>query len=165
MSIDNMEKNKYQLATFGAGCFWQVEEDFREIPGVKSTAVGFMGGDKSVTYEEVSMGNTGHAEVLHIEYDPKEVKYDKLLEIFWAKHDPTTLNRQGPDIGHQYRSVIFYHNDKQKKIAEQSKEKMNKSGKFEKEIVTEIVLAGEFHKAEEYHQGYLKKRGLKSCHI
>jgi len=150
-------------ATFGAGCFWHVEEAYRVIDGVQKTAVGFMGGDKSITYEESHSGKTGHAEVVHLVYDPGKVSYEKLLEIFWQNHDPTQLNRQGRDIGTQYRSVIFYHNEKQRKSAEESKEKLNFSEKYSKPVMTAIEPAKEFYKAEEYHQKYLQKRGLKVC--
>lgn len=158
--------NKLDLATFGTGCFWQTEEDFRELSGVQSTAVGFMGGDtKNTSYEDVSHKDTNHAEVVHIAFNPSKITYQELLAIFWNKHDPTTLNRQGPDVGTQYRSVVFYHNKEQLKIVEKSKEEMDQSKKFKNKIVTEIVPAGEFYPAEEYHQKYLQKRGLASCHI
>jgi len=155
-----------EIATFGAGCFWGVEEAFRKINGVKKTAVGYMGGTlKNPTYEDVCTDKTGHAEVIQIEYDPKKISYEELLENFWGLHDPTQLNRQGPDFGTQYRSAIFYHDEKQKKIAEISKDKLMKSKKYSKPIVTEITKAGEFYKAEEYHQKYLQKKGFSSCKI
>lgn len=155
-----------EKATFGAGCFWGIEEALRKIKGIEKTTVGYMGGTlKNPTYEDVCTDKTGHAEIVQIEFNPKEISYDELLEIFWNIHDPTQLNRQGPDFGTQYRSVIFYHNDRQKKIAEKSKNKLIKSQKFSKPIVTEITKAGEFYKAEEYHQRYLQKKGLTSCKI
>src|SRR3989344_5712650 len=154
-----MQNRNIEQATFGAGCFWNVEEMYRVVSGVKETAVGFMGGGvPNPTYKMVCGGNTGHAEVVHIEYDPSEVSYDKLLNIFWENHDPTTLNRQGPDIGEQYRSVIFYHTEEQKKLAEESKEKLEKSGKYKEPIVTQILRAEKFYKAEEYHQKYVAKQ-------
>jgi len=153
-------------ASFGAGCFWGVEASFRELPGVRETAVGYQGGTlKNPSYEDVCSGRTGHAEVVHVEYDPAEVSYDKLLELFWAEHDPTTPNRQGPDVGTQYRSVIFYYTPAQKTAAEASKAKLEASGRFKRPIVTQIVAAPEFYRAEEYHQRYLEKRGQRSCAI
>jgi len=153
-------------ATFGAGCFWGVEELFRKVDGVLSTAVGYMGGTKeNPTYEEVCTDKTGHAEVVHLEYDPSVVSYERLLELFWENHNPTTLNRQGPDIGTQYRSVIFYHTPEQKESAEQSKQALEASGKWKDPIVTRIEPATTFYRAEEYHQRYLQKRGQSSCHI
>ena len=147
-----------EKATFGAGCFWHVEEEFRRVKGVHKTAVGYSGGKvKGPTYGEVCTGGTGHAEVVHVEFDPKMVSYDQLLDVFWAIHDPTTPNRQGPDIGPQYRSVIFYHSDKQKIQAEESKKKLNQSGRFSNPIVTEIKPIDEFYRAEEYHQQYFDK--------
>ena len=148
-------------ATFGAGCFWHVEDLFRKTKGVKSTKVGYTGGKlANPTYEEVCTDRTGHAEAVEIEYDPDEVSYDELLDVFWKNHDPTTLNRQGPDIGIQYRSSIFVHDESQKQTAQKSKEKLESSGKFSKKIVTEIVPSQEFYKAEEYHQKYFEKRGI-----
>jgi peptide methionine sulfoxide reductase msrA/msrB len=153
-------KEKYQQATFGAGCFWHVEYEFMKVKGVVDTAVGFAGGTvPEPSYERVCRGDTGHAEVVHLKFDPKVVSYDKLLDIFWSLHDPTQLDRQGPDIGKQYRSVIFYYNEEQRKAAVASKEKLEKSGRYQKPIITEIVPASNFFKAEEYHQKYLKKRG------
>ncbi|MDH7507612.1 MAG: peptide-methionine (S)-S-oxide reductase MsrA [Candidatus Thermoplasmatota archaeon] len=153
-----------EKATFGAGCFWGVEEAFRKIKGVKKTTVGYMGGSfKNPTYEDVCTDKTGHAEVVQIEYDPKEISYEKLLEIFWSIHNPTQLNRQGPDYGTQYRSIIFYHNEKQKKLAELSKNKIIESNKYSKPVFTEIKKASEFYIAEEYHQHYLQKKGLTGC--
>ena len=134
----------FELATFGAGCFWGVEETFRKLHGVKSTAVGYAGGSvPNPTYEQVCTDKTGHAEVVQLEFDPKQVTYEHLLELFWGAHDPTTLNRQGPDIGHQYRSAIFFHSPEQEKIARASKEKQDASGKFKRKIVTEITPASD----------------------
>jgi len=155
-----------ELATFGAGCFWGVEAAFRQIPGVMGTAVGYLGGTlENPTYHDVCTGRTGHAEVVRVEFDPSEVPYEHLLDVFWKNHDPTTLNRQGPDVGTQYRSAIFYHSPAQKEAAQASKEQLSKSGKFPRPIVTEITPASAFYKAEDYHQQYLEKRGLASCHI
>lgn len=152
---------EFMKATFGAGCFWHVEDLFRKTKGVTSTQVGYIGGKlPNPTYEEVCTDLTGHAEAVQVEYDPDEISYDELLSLFWNNHDPTSLNRQGPDIGNQYRSAIFFHNEEQKKIAEQSKTHLEKSGKFQKPIVTEINPAPEFYKAEEYHQKYFQKHGL-----
>jgi len=157
---------KQETATYGGGCFWGVEELYRQVDGVLSTAVGFMGGTvANPSYEDVCTGATGHAEVLQLVYDPAKVSYEELLKIFWENHNPTTLNQQGPDVGRQYRSVIFYHTPEQKVLAEKSKEAQAQSGKWKKPIVTEIVLATTFWKAEEYHQQYLKKHGLGSCHV
>jgi peptide-methionine (S)-S-oxide reductase len=148
------------LATFGAGCFWGVEEEFRKIKGVKSTAVGYAGGTtESPTYEQVCSHSTGHAEVVQVEYDPAEVSYEKLLEVFFAAHDPTQLNRQGPDVGDQYRTVIFYHTPEQEKAARAAKQKEDKSGRHRRPVVTEIQPAPNFWRAEEYHQQYIEKRG------
>jgi len=155
-----------EKATFGAGCFWGVEAAFLQVPGVVETAVGFMGGrTPNPSYKQVCYEDTGHAEVVHLTYDPAKVKYDQLLEVFWSSHDPTQLNRQGPDVGDQYRSVIFYHTPEQEAAARASKEWMEKSGRFRRSIVTQIVPAQEFYRAEEYHQKYLQKRGLGACHI
>ncbi len=155
-----------ELATFGAGCFWGVEVAFRQVPGVKDALVGYLGGTlANPTYKDVCTGRTGHAEVVQVQYDPMEVTYDRLLEVFWENHDPTTLNRQGPDVGTQYRSAIFYHTPEQKAAAEASKARLSTSGKFRKPIVTEITPASTFYPAEDYHQRYLEKRGLASCHI
>lgn len=153
-----------EKATFAAGCFWHVEEAFRKVKGVLSTTVGYMGGSmKNPSYSDVCTDRTGHAEILQLEFNPAIISYEKLLDIFWKCHDPTQLNRQGPDVGTQYRSAIFYHTEEQKKIAQQSKEKEQQ--KQTKKIATEIVKAGMFYKAEEYHQQYLMKRGLKTCGI
>lgn len=148
-------------ATFGAGCFWHVEDLFRKTRGVKSTQVGYIGGKlENPTYDEVCTDKTRHAEAVQVEYDPTEISYDELLQVFWDNHDPTSLNRQGHDIGIQYRSTIFFYNDEQKEIAQKSKDDLEKSGKFKKSIVTEIVSAPQFYKAEEYHQKYFQKHGL-----
>ena len=153
-----------EKATFAAGCFWGIEEEFRKVKGVKSNVVGYTGGTtKNPTYEDVCTDKTGHAEVMRVEYDPAEISYEELLEVFWKIHNPTTLNRQGPDVGTQYRSAIFYHNEVQKKTALKSKEKLEKSGNYKNPIVTEIVPAKKFYRAEEYHQKYLEKNGLAKC--
>lgn len=155
-----------EKATFGGGCFWGVEAGFRQIEGVKATSVGYLGGTlDNPTYEDVCSKNSGHAEVVEIDFDPSVVSYEKLLDTFWELHDPTTLNRQGPDIGSQYRSAVFYHNDKQKEIAELSKSNEQNSGNYKSDIVTEITAASIFYVAEDYHQQYLEKRGLSSCKI
>jgi peptide-methionine (S)-S-oxide reductase len=155
-----------EKATFGAGCFWGVEATFRKVKGVKNTAVGYMGGTLDhPTYKDVCSDRTGHAEVVQVEYDPAEVSYDQLLNIFWENHDPTTLNRQGPDYGAQYRSAIFYQTPEQQALAQSSKEKLQASGRFKRPIVTEITPAATFWIAEDYHQQYLEKRGMASCHI
>jgi peptide-methionine (S)-S-oxide reductase len=151
---------------FGAGCFWGVEAAFRQVPGVKSTQVGYAGGQtENPTYKEVCTDETGHAEVVLVEYDPVVVSYADLLNVFWNCHNPTTLNRQGPDVGTQYRSAIYYADDAQKQLAEESKKKLDASGKFKSPIVTEITEAPKFFRAEEYHQQYLEKRGQSSCHL
>jgi peptide-methionine (S)-S-oxide reductase len=148
-------------ATFGAGCFWHVEDLLNKTKGVKSTAAGYIGGQlTNPTYEEVCTDKTGHAEAVQVEYDPDEISFEELLDVFWSNHNPTTLNRQGPDVGIQYRSAIFYHDEKQKEIAEKSKQELEKSAKFSDPIVTEIVPAPAFYKAEEYHQKYFKKHGF-----
>jgi peptide-methionine (S)-S-oxide reductase len=153
-------------ATFGAGCFWGVEHAFRQVKGVISAKVGYLGGTfKNPTYHDVCTGATGHAEVVQIEFDPSQVAYEQLLDVFWNIHNPTTLNSQGPDIGTQYRSAIFYHGPAQEAAARASKAKLETSGRFKKPIVTEVTPASEFYVAEEYHQQYLEKRGMKSCHI
>ena len=153
-------------ATFGAGCFWGVEAAYRQIPGVLTTTVGYLGGtlDKP-TYKDVCSGRTGHAEVVEVAYDPARITYDDLLTVFWENHDPTTLNRQGPDVGAQYRSAIFYHDDAQKTAAIASRDERDRSGRHPRPIVTEITPATSFYEAEDYHQQYLEKRGLSSCHI
>jgi peptide-methionine (S)-S-oxide reductase len=165
-----MEKNEMtddtRTATFGAGCFWGVEAAFRQLPGVLSTRVGYLGGTmQNPTYRDVCSGRTGHAEVVEVAYDPTRLTYDDLLTVFWENHDPTTLNRQGPDVGEQYRSAIFYHDDDQKAAAEASKEERDRSGRYRRPIVTEITPTSTFYEAEDYHQQYLEKRGLASCHI
>jgi len=153
-------------ATFGAACFWGVEAAFRQIKGVRATLVGYAGGTmKNPTYEDVCSSRTGHDEVVEVEYDPAVVAYDDLLRVFWENHNPTTLNRQGPDIGSQYRSAIFFHDPDQEAAARRSKEELQKSGRFKRPIVTQIEPAQDFWRAEEYHQQYLEKRGLASCHI
>jgi peptide-methionine (S)-S-oxide reductase len=156
----------YKTATFGAGCFWGVESAFSNLNGVVSTAVGYMGGTlKNPTYKDVCTGQTGHAEVVQVTYDPSKVSYEQLLAVFWSIHDPTQLNRQGPDIGTNYRSVIFYHDPEQGKIARKSKEAMETSGVYRfGKIMTMIVPAPEFYRAEEYHQHYHEKHGG-SCRI
>jgi len=153
-------------AMFGAGCFWGVEAAFRRVKGVKSTAVGYAGGNlKNPTYHDVCTGTTGHAEVVQVEYDPAVTAYDDLLTVFWENHDPTTLNRQGPDVGTQYRSAIFFESPEQQAAAVASKERLEKSGRYKRPIVTRIEPATQFWRAEEYHQQYLEKRGLATCHI
>ena len=152
-------------ATFAAGCFWGVEELFRQAEGVTATAVGYTAGTvENPTYEHVCTGTTGHAEAVEVEFDPEVIAYDELLELFWKAHDPTTLNRQGPDIGTQYRSAIYYHTDEQKRAALASKESLEESRAFPSKIVTEIAVAETFYPAEDYHQQYLAKRGLTQCH-
>jgi peptide-methionine (S)-S-oxide reductase len=153
-------------ATFAAGCFWGVEETFRTTPGVIGTAVGYTGGRApNPTYEAVCTDTTGHAEAVEVAYDPEKVSYDDLLAVFWANHDPTTLNRQGPDVGTQYRSAIFYHDEEQQASAEASKRRLEESGRFRRPIVTEIMPASTFFRAEDYHQRYLAKRGRSNCHL
>lgn len=153
-------------ATFAAGCFWGVEAEFQKVKGIKSTMVGYTGGDfKNPTYHVVCSGKTGHAEAIQIEYDSDLVSYEQLLEIFWNIHDPTTLNRQGPDVGSQYRSVIFFHSQEQEKFTIKSKENLQNSGRYHNKVVTEIIPASLFYKAEEYHQKYLEKGRLGSCGI
>lgn len=154
------------LATFAAGCFWGVEETFLRTPGVLSTRVGYTGGTvNDVTYEMVCTGTTGHAEAVEITFDPGKVSYDDLLKVFFENHDPTTRNRQGPDIGDQYRSVIFYHSPGQEAAAKSYISALQEAKKFKREIVTQIVPATTFYPAEEFHQQYLRERGLGSCHI
>ncbi len=155
-----------EKATFGAGCFWGVEEAFRRIPGVSSTAAGYAGGTlDNPTYKDVCSGKTGHAEVVEVEFDPAVVSYRQLLEVFWSNHDPTTPDRQGHDIGSQYRSAIFFHNGEQETTATASRDEVNRSGRFAEPTVTEITEASAFFRAEEYHQRYLEKRGLGSCRV
>ena len=155
-----------EKATFGAGCFWGVEATFRNIEGVVNATVGYAGGTKeNPTYKDVCTDETGHAEVVEVEFDPTRVSYEKLLDVFWSNHNPTTLNRQGPDVGAQYRSVIFYHSPEQKTQAEASRDKIDKSGRFNRPIVTQIEPAPKFYRAEEYHQRYLEKRGQTHCAV
>jgi peptide-methionine (S)-S-oxide reductase len=155
-----------ETATFGAGCFWVVEQAFRQIDGVVEAACGYMGGHtEHPTYDEVCGKGTGHAEVVQVRYDPERVDYEQLLEAFWEMHDPTTLNRQGRDVGDQYRSVIFTHTPQQQEQAERSKQEADASGRFASPIVTQIVPAPAFWRAEEYHQQYFAKRGGGSCHL
>jgi len=153
-------------ATFGAGCFWGVEVAFRQVPGVLDAVAGYAGGTlANPSYQDVCTGRTGHAEVVEVTYDPARVSYDDLLDVFFTRHDPTTLNRQGPDHGTQYRSAVFYHDDEQRRTAEAARERWNRSGRWQRPIVTEITPASTFYRAEEYHQRYLEKRGLASCHL
>jgi peptide-methionine (S)-S-oxide reductase len=155
-----------ETATFGAGCFWGVEATFRQIPGVTATAVGYSGGKTAnPTYHDVCTDQTGHAEVVQVQFDPAKVSYDQLLDVFWSNHNPTTLNSQGPDFGSQYRSAIFFHSPEQQRAALASKERLEQSKRFRRPIVTEITPASTFYKAEDYHQQYLEKRGQASCHI
>lgn len=155
-----------EKATFGAGCFWGVEVKFGQIPGVIETAVGYEGGQlEHPTYKEVCTDRTGHAEVVEMSFDPARVKYEQLLDAFFELHDPTQLNRQGPDFGTQYRSTVFYHSDEQRLAAEKKIEELKVEGRFSKPIVTQVVPAETFWRAEEYHQKYLEKRGMAACHI
>jgi peptide-methionine (S)-S-oxide reductase len=155
---------RVEKATFAAGCFWGVEAAFRNVPGVRATRVGYAGGSRErPSYEEVCTGRTGHAEAVEVEFDPSRVSYEQLLDVFWHEHDPTTLNRQGPDVGTQYRSAIFFHSPEQEAAARASLER-SQSG-YRKQIVTEITPASGFWPAEEYHQRYLEKRGLATCAI
>jgi peptide-methionine (S)-S-oxide reductase len=160
------EEVDMEKATFAAGCFWGVEATFRSLPGVSATRVGYIGGTlNQPTYKDVCTDRTGHAEAVEVTYDPAKISYEELLQTFWENHDPTTLNRQGPDVGTQYRSAIFYHSPEQEAAARASKERLEKSGAYRRAIVTEIVPAAEFWQAEDYHQQYLEKRGLAHCHI
>ena len=155
-----------EKAMFGAGCFWGVEAAFRKVKGVTSTAVGYSGGSfPNPTYEDVCTGRTGHDEVIMVEFDPSQVNYENLLGVFWDCHDPTTLNRQGPDIGSQYRSAVFFFNSEQETLAKASKGALQKSGRYGRDIVTEVTPASEFYVAEDYHQQYLEKRGSASCRL
>jgi peptide-methionine (S)-S-oxide reductase len=155
-----------EKATFGAGCFWGVEAAFRSVKGVVSTQVGYSGGRTAdPTYEQVCSGRTGHAETVEVTYDPTQVSYDDLLRVFWENHDPTTPNRQGPDVGEQYRSAIFFHSPEQEAAGKASVAALEAAKRFRRPIVTQIVPAGPFYRAEEYHQQYLEKRGQASCHI
>jgi len=154
-----------EKATFGAGCFWGVEVSFRRVKGVKGASVGYTGGQlENPTYQDVCSDTTGHAEAIQVEFDSSEVTYEELLNVFWANHDPTTKNRQGPDIGSQYRSVIYFHSLEQEAAARASKDKLDASGRYQKPVVTEISPATTFFPAEEYHQRYLEKRGMDQCH-
>jgi peptide-methionine (S)-S-oxide reductase len=155
-----------EIATFGAGCFWGVEASFRKVPGVTDALVGYEGGHTdNPTYKDVCTDTTGHAEVVQVTFDPAQVSYEQLLDVFWKIHDPTQVNRQGPDYGKQYRTSIFFHSKEQEETARKSKEKLNASGKLRQPVATEIVPAGTFWKAEDYHQRYLEKRGASACHI
>src|SRR5437870_3533696 len=162
--IDPMQTKK---ATFAAGCFWGVEATFRKTPGVVATAVGYTGGKtKQPTYEDVCTDGTGHAEAVLVTYDPTKVSYAELLDAFWSVHDPTTVDRQGPDVGSQYRSAIFFHDAEQEQTARESLKEVDASGVFKRKIVTQIVPAGDFYPAETYHQQYFEKRGMaESCHV
>jgi len=150
-----------EKATFGAGCFWGVEAAFRKVKGVVSTTVGYSGGSfKNPAYRDVCSGKTGHAEVVQVEYDPSQVSYEELLDVFWKVHDPTSLNRQGPDVGTQYRSAIFFSNAEQEAVAKAAKAHLERSGRYRNPVVTEIIPASEFYAAEEYHQQYFEKHGM-----
>lgn len=155
-----------EIATFGAGCFWGVEAAFRRLPGVVDVAAGYSGGHTpNPTYKDVCSHTTGHAEVVQVTFDPQKISYDQLLDVFWQIHNPTQVNRQGPDVGTQYRSAIFVHSPEQQAVAEKSKAALAASGKFQRPIATEITTAGPFYRAEEYHQKYLEKHGAASCHF
>jgi peptide-methionine (S)-S-oxide reductase len=154
-----------EIATFGAGCFWGVEAAFSRVPGVLEAVSGYSGGHtENPTYKDVCTDETGHAEVVQVTYDPAKVSFERLLEVFWTMHDPTQVNRQGPDFGSQYRTAIFFHSPEQEATAKKVKAELNASGKFKRPIATEITAAGTFYRAEEYHQKYLEKRGATSCH-
>jgi len=155
-----------EIATFGAGCFWGIEAAFRRVPGVLDAAVGYSGGrTENPSYQDVCTDTTGHAEVVQVTFDPEKLSYDQLLDVFWTIHDPTQVNRQGPDYGKQYRTAIFFHSPEQEAAAKKSKQALEASGKLRRPVATEITLAGPFWRAEEYHQRYLEKRGAASCHI
>lgn len=155
-----------EIATFGAGCFWGVESAFRQVKGVTDAAVGYTGGKlKNPTYKQVCTDRTGHAEVCQVTFDPSQISYEKLVTIFFKIHDPTQVNRQGPDYGTQYRTAVFFHSPEQEKIARAVKEQLQASGKYKKPIATEITAASDFWRAEDYHQNYFKKNGLPSCHL
>jgi peptide-methionine (S)-S-oxide reductase len=155
-----------EIATFGAGCFWGVEAKFSQVPGVIEAVSGYSGGHtENPSYKEVCTDETGHAEVVQVTYDPAKVSFEKLLDVFWAMHDPTQVNRQGPDFGSQYRTAIFFSTPEQEAIARKSKAALDASGKYKRPIATEITAAGPFYRAEEYHQKYLEKRGATSCHF
>jgi peptide-methionine (S)-S-oxide reductase len=155
-----------EIATFGAGCFWGIEAAFRRLPGVLDAAVGYSGGrTENPTYQDVCTDTTGHAEVVQVTFDPEKLSYEQLLDAFWTIHDPTQVNRQGPDYGKQYRTAIFFHSPEQEATAKKSKQALDASGKLRRPVATEITAAGPFWRAEEYHQRYLEKRGAASCHI
>jgi peptide-methionine (S)-S-oxide reductase len=155
-----------EIATFGAGCFWGVEAKFSQVPGVIEAVSGYSGGHtENPSYKDVCTDETGHAEVVQVTYDPAKVSFEKLLDVFWAMHDPTQVNRQGPDFGSQYRTAIFFSTPEQEAIARKSKAALDASGKYKRPIATEITAAGPFYRAEEYHQKYLEKRGATSCHF
>jgi peptide-methionine (S)-S-oxide reductase len=155
-----------EIATFGAGCFWGIEAAFRRVPGVLDAAVGYSGGrTQNPSYQDVCTDTTGHVEVVQVTFDPEKVSYDQLLDVFWTIHDPTQVNRQGPDYGKQYRTAIFFHSPEQEAAAKKSKQALEASGKLRRPVATEITPAGPFWRAEEYHQRYLEKRGAASCHI
>ena len=155
-----------EIATFGAGCFWGIEAAFRRVPGVLDAAVGYSGGrTENPSYQDVCTDTTGHAEVVQVTFDPEKLSYDQLLNVFWTIHDPTQVNRQGPDYGAQYRTAIFFHSPEQEAAAKKSKQAIEASGKLRRPVATEITPAGPFWRAEEYHQRYLEKRGATSCHI
>ena len=155
-----------EIATFGAGCFWGIEAAFRRVPGVLDAEVGYSGGKtQNPTYRDVCTDTTGHAEVVQVTFDPEKLSYEQLLDVFWTIHDPTQVNRQGPDYGKQYRTAIFFHSPEQEAAAKKSKQALEASGKLRKPVATEITAAGPFWRAEEYHQRYLEKRGATSCHI
>lgn len=165
-AVDTGQADRVQVATFGAGCFWGVEARFRQTEGVVDTAVGYCGGRiESPTYRQVCTGRTGHAEVVRVAYDPEQVSYDKLLDLFFELHDPTQVNRQGPDVGTQYRSVVFFHNPAQKAAAEAKIDELQGERRFYRDIATQVVPAQPFWRAEEYHQQYFEKRGLETCHL
>src|SRR5208283_723650 len=166
-SLSRRMANTNKIAVFGAGCFWGVESAFRAVEGVVDVAVGYAGGTlPKPNYRAVCSGKTGHAEVVRVEYDPARVSFERLLEVFWQIHDPTTLNRQGPDVGTQYRSIIFYSDEHERQAAEESKRRLDESGKLARRVVTQIVPAGEFYRAEEYHQRYYERMGIApSCGI
>jgi peptide-methionine (S)-S-oxide reductase len=155
-----------EIATFGAGCFWGIEAAFRRVPGVLDAVVGYSGGrTENPTYQDVCTDTTGHAEVVQVTFDPEKLSYEQLLDVFWTIHDPTQVNRQGPDYGKQYRTAIFFHSPEQEAAAKKSKQALEASGKMRRPVATEITAAGPFWRAEEYHQRYLEKRGAASCHI
>ena len=165
-AVRREEKQMTEIATFGAGCFWGVEAAFSRVPGVIEAVSGYSGGHtQNPTYKDVCTDETGHAEVVQVTFDPAKVSFEKLLEVFWTMHDPTQVNRQGPDFGSQYRTAVFFHSPEQEATAKKIKAELNASGKFKKPIATEITAASTFYRAEEYHQKYLEKRGATSCHF